>query len=197
MNSTWMTASASTVLRPNEIYPSHAIDGINTTFWQASLRDTAPWFQVDMRAHFTVTAVMVKWHDSCFPSAYAIMLSNDPSDYPPAPTSMYAGWRDPSWQRGTTAEATDSSWRIFHEIISRTWRGGDDRLANPTLAGRQENNRTLVKNPAASVTAVSPAAVSAKSASHPSPYTLSSISISSAAIYYCSVCSYISSYIHI
>ena len=156
MNSTWMTASASTVLRPNEIYPSHAIDGINTTFWQASLRDTAPWFQVDMRAHFTVTAVMVKWHDSCFPSAYAIMLSNDPSDYPPAPTSMYAGWRDPSWQRGTTAEATDSSWRIFHEIISRTWRGGDDRLANPTLAGRQENNRTLVKNPAASVTAVSP-----------------------------------------
>lgn len=76
LNSSWFTGSASTVVQPNGIYPAHALDGNSQTYWQASLRDQSAWFQVDMRGHHTVTAVMLQWYDSCFPSAYSLMLSN-------------------------------------------------------------------------------------------------------------------------
>ena len=160
LNSTWWSASASTVLNPNNVYPSHGVDGDNTTFWQASLSDRDVWFQVDMHAHFTVTAVMVQWHASCFPAAYALMLSNSPEAYPLPPTSKFAGWKDPSWLRGKTVHPDDPNWRIYHEIISRTWRGGDQSLDQPTLLARSSVDRQLVKDPDHAVTAVSPPEVS-------------------------------------
>ena len=49
LNSSWWTASASTVLNPSHVYPTNGLDGDNTTFWQASLSDVDVWFQVDMQ----------------------------------------------------------------------------------------------------------------------------------------------------
>jgi hypothetical protein len=156
MNSTWWTASASTVINPNDVYPVQALDGDNTTFWQASLSDTDVWFQVDMHAHYTVTAVLLQWHSTCFPAAYALMLSNSAESYPIPPTSKFAGWSDPSLQDSSTQHPDDPNWRIYHEIISRTWRGGDQRLDQPSLLARSVIDRQLVKDPSSAVTAISP-----------------------------------------
>ena len=78
------------------------------------------------------------------------------TDYPAAPSSVYAGWRDPSLQPHETTDPSDSSWRIYHEVISRTWRTGDDRLGMPSAFARSSQNMSLVKDPAAAVTAISP-----------------------------------------
>lgn len=156
LNSSWFSASASTVVSSKDVYPFHGIDGANATFWQASLSDSDAWFQVDMQAHFTVTAVLVQWRASCFPAAYSLMLSNSPVPNPDPPTSKFAAWQDPSWQQNSTAYLGDPDWRIFHEIISRTMRGGDQRLEQPSLLSRAMVNRQLVKDPQFSTTAVSP-----------------------------------------
>jgi hypothetical protein len=159
-NASWFTASASTVVRANDVFPTLALDGSNQTFWMAHFADTDVWFQVDMHAHFTVTAVLLNWHDGCFPAAYSLMLSNSRDAYPAPPTSKFSNWHDPSLQDDQTEDDNDRSWRIFHEIISRTWRGGDNRLDNPSLLAREMTDRMLVKDPQASVTAVSPPEVS-------------------------------------
>ena len=156
LNSSWWTASASTVLNPSHVYPTNGLDGDNTTFWQASLSDVDVWFQVDMHAHFTVTAVLVQWHPECFASAYSLMLSNSADAYPSPPTSKFAGWKDPSSLASASLHASDPDWRIYHEIISRTWRGGDQRLEQPSLLARSGTARQLVKDPNNAVTAVSP-----------------------------------------
>lgn len=160
MNSTWWTASASTVLTPNDVYPVLALDGDNATFWQASLSDADVWFQVDMHAHYTVTAVLVQWHATCFPAAYALMLSNSAESYPSPPTSKFAGWNDPSLDATSTQFPDDPNWRVYHEIISRTWRGGDQRLDQPALLSRSDVGRQLIKDPSNAVTAISPPEVS-------------------------------------
>ena len=159
-NASWFTASASTVLRSNDIFPTNALDGNNQTFWMAHFGDNDVWFQVDMHAHFTVTAVLLNWHGGCFPAAYSLMLSNSMEAYPAPPNSKFANWYDPSLQREQTSSANDGSWRIFHEIISRTWRGGDNRLDMPSLLSRATTDRMLIKDPHGAVTAVSPPEVS-------------------------------------
>jgi hypothetical protein len=157
LNTTWFSASASTVASAKDIYPSHALDGNSRTFWQAHLHDADVWFQLDMHAHFTVTAVLLKWHAVCFPSAYSLMLSNSEIDFPTPPSSKFAGWQDPSWSQANASRYPDDpSWRIYHEVISRTVRGGDQRLEQPSLLSRAGTDRMLVKDPMGAVTAVSP-----------------------------------------
>ena len=55
-----------------------------------------------------------------------------------------------------TYDPTDEDWRIFHEVISRTYRGGNDRTKIPSLYSRTNVSRMLVKDPSYAVTAVSP-----------------------------------------
>ena len=48
-------------------------------------------------------------------------------------------------------KADDPRWRIYHEVISRTYRGGDDRLGVPSVLARGNVDMKLVKDPAAAV----------------------------------------------
>eukprot|EP01046_Picozoa_sp_COSAG06_P099511 COSAG06_NODE_45628_length_353_cov_0.807087_1_plen_117_part_11 len=84
------------------------------------------------------------------------MLSNAPVPYPTPPSSKFAGWRDPSLQAHETTYPDDPNWRIYHEMISRTMRGGDQRLEQPSLLARSDVDRMLVKDPQHAVTAISP-----------------------------------------
>ena len=154
IKTSWFSASASSVLRPNDVFPAFAVDGDNVTFWQSSLHDSAAWIQIDMHAHHVVTAVSVEWQASCFPSAYSVMLSNNQSAVPSQPRSMFSAWEDPSGSENRSFYQDDHHWRIFHEVISRTHSA--DGLRSPSLLARQKSDMVLVKDPMASVTAVSP-----------------------------------------
>jgi len=208
LNTSFFSASASSSLRRDDAFPSYAIDHNLQTSWQSSLNDKDVWFQLDLRTHFSVTAVVVKWAKDCFPAAYSVMLSNSRDAHPKPPTSKHAGWADPSLGRKDGSEtargfqkgrnegdegeaaargiraglgfdhermtvpqpskpavgkeghelqfADNPDWRISHELISQTFRAGVSQQQIPTLLARAQSNRTLLKDPYFSVTALSP-----------------------------------------